>query len=367
MRGGGRKGAWSERAARRACGAGLALAVSFWALAALSQPEPDAPPVTIRAERSRVEIGEPFDVVIVVLRTPEQEVDLPAALPLGDAFGEIARQKTVESLPSGLVKETWVVTLVGFELGARTVPRLPVTYVSGAVTRQVETEPVSIEIVSAIGSGKEELRPIAPPVAVLRRDFRLVWIGAGTLGGLALAAALAAVLRRRRRRHVDAAVVRPDAARPPEEVALEKLVRLMDSEALEAADRRPLYFEMTEIVREYLGRRYGFDALELTSSELLEALDRTAGGFAARHDVAAWLEACDLVKYAKVPASRQEAEEALRAAVAIVERTRPPFASASTSSGRDAPPPASAEPPASAGGRETVHEPAAGEVQTRVG
>jgi hypothetical protein len=110
--------------------------------------------------------------------------------------------------------------------------------------------------------------------------------------------------------------------RPAHDVALEKLRALAGGPELAADDRRPFYFAHTEIVREYLGRRYGLTTLELTTRELLDALERVDLG-PGRDALAAWLEACDLVKYAGARATEEEAQAALAQAVDLVERTRP--------------------------------------------
>ena len=107
--------------------------------------------------------------------------------------------------------------------------------------------------------------------------------------------------------------------RPPEEIALERLRALAASGMLDADDRRPFYFAVSEIVRDYLGRRYGFDALELTTAELLEKLERGGGAPEVRVPVARWLEATDLVKYAGLAAVRADAERALSEAIDVVE------------------------------------------------
>jgi hypothetical protein len=108
---------------------------------------------------------------------------------------------------------------------------------------------------------------------------------------------------------------------------------------LDADDRRPFYFAVSEVVREYLGRRLAFDALELTSSELLAAMDARAEVLAVRGELAAWLAACDLVKYAGVAAARDEGLALLERAVGIVESTHAAVRAAA------APPPAALPPP----------------------
>ena len=65
--------------------------------------------------------------------------------------------------------------------------------------------------------------------------------------------------------------------RPAHEIALERLDRLGAYGLLEDADNRPFYFAVSEVIRDYLGARYGFDSLEMTTDELVAELQGHAG------------------------------------------------------------------------------------------
>jgi hypothetical protein len=155
------------------------------------------------------------------------------------------------------------------------------------------------------------------------RDWRPLWIGLAALGGVSLVvAAWFAFGGARRRRVRRTAKATPIDNRPPDEIALERLRALAASGLLDADDRRPFYFAVSEVVREFLGRRFGFEAMELTTAELLQKLEK-GGPPAALVEVARWLETTDLVKYAGIAASREDAERALSAAIEIVEQVGP--------------------------------------------
>ena len=121
--------------------------------------------------------------------------------------------------------------------------------------------------------------------------------------------------------------------RPAHEVAMERLDRLGAYGFLENADNRPFYFAVSEIIRDYLGGRYGFDSLELTTDELIAELGRQAGRELVLGEIQGWLSACDLVKFAKISPSATEARGALESAIRIVTATRPVLAPAGTAGG----------------------------------
>src|SRR6185369_3812443 len=139
-------------------------------------------------------------------------------------------------------------------------------------------------------------------------DLLLAYIGGGVVAA-ALGALLAFAIVRRMRARV---ALRPGPPpRPAHEIALERLDRLGSYGFFENADNRPFYFAVSEIIREYLGARFGFDSLELTTDELLEELTRRADNQLVKGEIARWLASCDLVKFAKTSPSAAEARGTL--------------------------------------------------------
>ena len=107
-----------------------------------------------------------------------------------------------------------------------------------------------------------------------QRDLLLAYIAGGLLAAL-LGGLLTWLIVRKLRARV---LLRPGPPpRPAHEIALEKLDRLGAYGFLENADNRPFYFAVSEVIREYLGARFGFDSLELTTDELIAELQRSAG------------------------------------------------------------------------------------------
>jgi hypothetical protein len=78
---------------------------------------------------------------------------------------------------------------------------------------------------------------------------------------------------------------------------------------------------VNDAVREYLGARFGFDGLESTTRETLAALRRVPNFVLPLPEVAAFLQECDLVKFADVTPSLEECERALVDAERVVRAT----------------------------------------------
>ncbi len=135
----------------------------------------------------------------------------------------------------------------------------------------------------------------------------------------------------------------PPPPRPPWELALEALARIRSQRLLEQGRTTELFAEVSLAVREYLGRRFGFDALESTTREVLEELDRRSAVPELRQDIERLLRRSDLVKFANLTPEVAECELALERAEHIVR------ASMHATSSDSAPAPAG-PPPSLAGG-----------------
>ena len=285
----------------------------------------EVPTVGATVDRASGQVGDLFTLTITAVGPRTVPTNLPAQLELGP-FEVIGGDPQIEEkdLGNGKVSRTFRVKIAAYETGELSVPAVRVTYLGeGGAVRTARTKPVPVKIESLLANEpdpqlKEEVIPA--PVAVLEDDYRLVYVGAGLLMAL-LGAALALYVRRRLRQR---AAFRPaPPPRPAHEVALEKLDRLANTGLGSDADLQAFYFQLTEVVREYLGARFGFLALEMTSEEVIAELERRRVRGLVMGEIAGWLTGADLVKFAKVMPVTAEARGALETAIRIVEGTRP--------------------------------------------
>jgi hypothetical protein len=136
------------------------------------------------------------------------------------------------------------------------------------------------------------------------------------VGGLAVfLGALASWLWMRSRGRVERPAV---PARPPLEEALAALDALERSSHVAEQRFRQFFYTLTDIVRVYFERECEIGAPEMTSEELLLALQERHFPPPLCEQMQRWIGACDLVKYASQRPRSEHCQTALTLARAIV-------------------------------------------------
>jgi hypothetical protein len=133
----------------------------------------------------------------------------------------------------------------------------------------------------------------------------------------------AAYLWHRLRRPRPPVRVPAPVTRAPWIVACERLDRLAERKYHLRGEPRPFAIELSEIVRLYLEQRYGFLALEQTTSEIGSAMKHVDVTTDQKDAVLRLLAGCDLAKYANFHWPANDLAAALKTARRFVEETTP--------------------------------------------
>jgi hypothetical protein len=315
----------------------LAMLVSQ-AVAAQAQPAPaevaapDAPTVGVSLDRTEAQVGDRLTLTVSAVAKAGILVTLPGKLELGklEVLDRDDGERGGRDLGDGRRAHRFVLGVAAYELGELEVPPIELSYLNpGGEVRGVRTAPMTLTVKSLTAeSAAPAPQPLRPPRTALVPDQRVT----AALKGLALFAAALALLAlfvrlvRRARRTGAAEVQAIEERRPPDEVAMERLGALRRAGHYEADSYRPFYFAVAEVVRGYLGARYGFDALELTTTELLSELAAKAPHLCEEgSEVVRFLADTDLVKFAKTGSTDEAALGMLKAAQSIVLSTSKPL------------------------------------------
>lgn len=192
-------------------------------------------------------------------------------------------------------------TAVPVKAGTTVIPSLLVKDADGRPIAR--TNPLTVEVSSAIKGGDAQPVELKPPVSLPFPWWAVVVLAVFALS--LIAALVYALVRWSRRAGKIEPVTAPAAPPPPEdEIALLALAELEKQGLSREGNHKAHYFKASEILKSYVGARYGFDATESTTSELLSEMERNRRVTDEQMDrIEALFERLDRVKFSDhVPA-----------------------------------------------------------------
>lgn len=280
-----------------------------------------APRYTRTVKPDQVQLGEPFVYEVVLTHPAAERFELVPAKDLG--VFELLEQGRSRLDSAGESQTTFRLKIALYDVGSHVLPAFDFEGVTAQRTRRVAVLGLPVSGLSALPKDADakgaELRDIKGPADVPIRSYRLLWI----LAGLVALGALAYAVYRWRKRPPAPVVPRAELVLPLA-VRTRKALDALQAEQLPEKGRgREFYFRVSEILRGYLGERYGFEALECTSAELLARIDRYKAGNLPASELRSFVLESDFIKFAKQDASPQMCESALSFGRQLVTATSP--------------------------------------------
>jgi hypothetical protein len=282
------------------------------------------PPVTLTValNPTEVHLGDRAQLVITARHNQDVRVFFPAAPDLAPfrIVGKAA--PPVQVIQDGQVVQRWTLSVAAMRLGRRKVPPIAIDY-EGAdgKTGQAATPALSVNVVPRFKPDEAQQEAgNDPPMALLGTNWMLVILLFG-----AAVIAITSALTWLAVRYVSALPRRgppPPPPRPAHEIAYERLATLKATQLLQKGEFKEFTFELSEILREYLGRRLSTDTLELTTSELLDTMKRLAPQGLSVYTLESFLQNTDLVKFAKLVPTHDQAMGSLETCEQMIAATR---------------------------------------------
>ena len=221
-----------------------------------------------------------------------------------------------ETLVGGAVHTVLSAPVTMFTTGVHRVNAVSIEYHDAAGAKQKAATPeLVVPVQSVLASGKAEAHDVKPPVPYPFTFQLPLWAWGLIAAVLGLIAWL--VLRRRR---VAPVVVPPP---PPADIeAFRRIEGLLAENLIRVGQVKEFCDRISDILRHYLGRRFGLASMGDTSYELLDALERqTPMPEAERAQLASFLESCDLAKFAKAQPDEPQLMGLVESARGLVTKT----------------------------------------------
>lgn len=218
---------------------------------------------------------------------------------------------------------TQVITLQPFEPGEYDLP--PIKYFMNGDTVTSNKEHLVVDSVKVDAKG--DIKGYKPIVGV---PFKLIdyipnviarywW---AWLLGLALIAFLIFAYFKWYKKGINP--FKPEKKRlPPYEEAILALNDLKSRQLWQNGQHKEYYSRLTDILRVYIERRFGINAVEMTTSEIMEQIKHNEEALQVKDQLSEVLEIADYVKFAKMQTLADDNEIAFQRTLNFVEQTKP--------------------------------------------
>ena len=277
--------------------------------------------VSAAIDSTTLMLGDQTDLHLQVTHEASEQVQIPVFGETLQPGSEIVDRTIVDTLKlsDGRLQLNQYLTLTSFKDSLFSID--PIAVVSGGDT--FWTDPLALNIVQpfevdttlAITDIKDIERAPIWWWGIIR--WILLAIG---LAGLAVGGWYAWQWYQKNRKPEEEEV-NPELLRPADEVALEKLDAIKAQKIWKDGKVKEYQTDLTDVVREYIGRRFDVQSTEKTSDETLRAMKPLIEKD-LYSKLSKMLQLADLVKFAKWHTTPDENESALTTAYEFVNETK---------------------------------------------
>ncbi len=108
---------------------------------------------------------------------------------------------------------------------------------------------------------------------------------------------------------------------PPHQIAMQEIQRIKDEKSWATEESKEYYTRLTDTLRTYIQDRYGFRAMDMTTSEIIERLT-SENDPEALAELTELFQTADLVKFAKYTTPINENDAHLLTAIQYIDQTK---------------------------------------------
>ena len=277
--------------------------------------------IDVKVDTADILIGEQTTLHVTVTTDPNRRIIIPLpgdtlmtgveVLSVSDADSTIAdgrlvirRDILVTSFDSSLYLLPPFVAIDGSD-----------TIESDQVALKVSTVPVDVDNPEQF----YDIKDVWQPPFVLADYYPWIF---GILTALFIICVIGYLVQRYRRHRSEVPVKPAEPELPPYEVAIRELDSIKDQKLWQQGLNKEYYTQVTDTLRRYISRRYGVNAMEKTSEEILAIIERETDERSVYDTLRQVLRLSDYVKFAKLHPLPDENDESMRNAYLFVNQTK---------------------------------------------
>lgn len=273
-------------------------------------------------DTTRILIGDQLKFTIELEQARNMKVVFPAFKDTLAPKIEIIEAEPADTSKQGdnlVIRKTYLIT--SFDSGYHKIPAYPFAFYMENVKDTISSQELFLMVNTLQVDTAKEIMDIKP---VMKTPFRLSEIKTEIIIGLIVLAvvALAIWIFVRYRKNKPIFVPRKPQE-PPHVTAMRELDRLQAEKLWQNNQVKLYYTRLTDILRIYIFGRFEVNAMELTSDEILSALEHELNtDMELKASFTRLLNQADMVKFAKEEPLPQDNEVSLLSAYTFVNRTK---------------------------------------------
>ena len=279
----------------------------------------DAQFTTLRgtASADTIAVGQPFDYKLSLTINKDYCLDWPQFDDTLSKAIEIISVDEVKTTPvdnSDKVLMTQNLTLTSFDTGYVYVPEIVMTYtksLTDSIRYTIRTREKELYVTTIAVDTTMAFRPIKD---VMRQGITakevFPWV---TIVIIAAGIVLLVIYLRKHRKPKDIIEeVKKKPSIPAIVTARAKLAGMKNDETWNSANTKEYYTDLTDIAREYLEGQFEIDAVEMTTDEIMQAVNTLNLNELTKDKLQETLITADLVKFAKANPTAEQNEQSFK-------------------------------------------------------
>lgn len=279
--------------------------------------------VSSQLDSASIQIGEQARLRLSVAQPTNLQVSIPIlsdTITKGIEIVEMVKADTI-SLSDSRIQVNYDYLITSFDSGFYFIP----SYTYAAAGDTLQTAPLGLSVTTVtVNPETDDVKAIKPIMdAPFYWSELFTWVGYFLLAFLGVSLIIFVLLKYVFKKKVPFITETPQPVIPPHIVALEKLEEIKVQKIWQCGDIKVFYTQVTDVLRVYLEGRFGINAMELTSDEIMALVKKEPGLNEVRAALKDLLTLADLVKFAKMVPLENENERSLLTAFDVVDKTKP--------------------------------------------
>ncbi len=281
--------------------------------------------VSANADTNQIRIGEQFKIQLKASSANGTNLSFPLLPDTLNGLEILSRSKVDTSISEdkSTVSYSQSIQVTGFDSGFYVVEPFHFTSLNpeNGNLDTFSTEAFLITVKSVPVDTTKAIKDIKAPLSVPLTWKEIILMAAVVLAIILL---IVVLIRLWKKRKIKVAPETPKIpARPAHEIALEELRKIEQEKLWQQGFYKKYHSSVSDTLRAYIEHRFEINALELTSDETLERIQRKKMQPLFVEQLSTVLHTADMVKFAKLIPLADENEGAIKSAYNFVNNTRP--------------------------------------------